>query len=141
MVLSGNMQSHPRKNKLYFLGGNGLVACIHNRQVLDVLETSDGDSSLHPAGFPVGEIVPSVGILVDGVGGIWVMGLDNLPGPSPGEIGQLTFLLRVLVAVYGIEHAENRFFLHIGLVLKVFTNRAALELRTALQKSKRVVMS
>ena len=89
-----------------------LVARVHYRQVFDVLEASDGDSCLHPAGAPVGEVVPSVGILVDSVGGVGVIGLDHLPGPRPGEVGEVALPLGVLVAVDSIEHAENGVFLH-----------------------------
>ena len=92
--------------------GYRLDARVHYRQVFDVLEASDGDAGLHPAGAPVGEVVPSVGILVDSVGGVGVIGLDHLPGPRPGEVGEVALPLGVLVAVERIEHAENGVFLH-----------------------------
>jgi len=72
-----------------------------------VLETSDGDACLHPARPPVSEIVPPFGILVDCVDGIGEMGLDDLPCPCPGEVGEIALLLRVLVAVDRIERREN----------------------------------
>ena len=52
---------------------DGLVALVHNRQILDVLEPLDGNASLHPAESSVGEIVPAVGILVDGVGRVRIV--------------------------------------------------------------------
>ena len=91
---------------------DGLVALVHHGQILDVLESLDRDAGLHPARPPVGEVVPPCGILVDGVEGIGEMGLDDLPCPCPGEIGEITLLLRVLVAVDRIERCENVVFLH-----------------------------
>lgn len=91
---------------------DGLVGVIHDRKVLDVLQSLDGDSSLHPAGSPVGEVVPSFGILVDGVRGIGEVSLHHLPRPRPGEVGQIAFPLRVLIAVDCVERAENIVFLH-----------------------------
>ena len=77
-----------------------------------MLESFDGDTSLHPAGFPIGEVVPAVGILVDDVGRSRVVSFHYLPRPSPGEIGQIALLLRLLIAVNCIESLENSVFLH-----------------------------
>ena len=91
---------------------DGLVGVVHDGKVLDVLQSLDGDSGLHPAGFPVGEVVPSFGILVDGVRGIGEVSLHHLPRPCPGEVGERSFPLRVLIAVDCVERAENSVFLH-----------------------------
>ena len=95
------------------LVGDGLVALIHHGQVLDVLDTLDGDTGLNPAGSPVGEVIPAFGTFVDGVGGRWVVLFDHLPCPRPGEIGEIPFLLRVLIAVECIERCKDALFLHL----------------------------
>ena len=77
-----------------------------------MLDTLDGDSGLDPAAFPVGEVVPSFGILVDGVRGFGEVCLHHLPRPRPGEVGKRTLPLRVLIAVDSVEHGENIVFLH-----------------------------
>ena len=69
-----------------------------------MLKTSDGHAGLHPAGSPVGEVVPAVGILVDSVGRVRIVRLHHLPRPRPGEVGKVAFPLSVLVAVERIEH-------------------------------------
>ena len=66
---------------------DGLVACIHHGQILDVLQSLDSDAGFNPACSPVGEIVPAIGILVDGVGRVRIVRFDYLPRPGPGEIG------------------------------------------------------
>ena len=99
--------------------GYGLVPCIHHRQILDVLETLDGDSGLHPTGSPVGEVVPPFGTFVDGVGGIREMGFHHLPRPRPGEIGQIAFLLRVLIAVHCVQRCKDTWFLHVEMGFEV----------------------
>ena len=91
---------------------NRLIAVVHDGQVLDVLQSFDGHTDLYPASSPVGEIVPPIGTFVDGVGRFGIVGFHFPPRPCPGEIGQLALLLHVLVAVDGIEHRENRVFLH-----------------------------
>ena len=96
---------------------DGLVALVHNGQILDVLESLDGDAGLYSACSPVGEIVPAVGTFVDGVGRVRIVRFDYLPRPGPGEIGQVAFLLRVLVAVDCIERCKNTGFLHVELDL------------------------
>ena len=78
---------------------NGLVGVVHDGEILDMLESLDSYAGFNPAGSPVGEVVPSVGILVDSVGGIREVCLHHLPSPCPGEIGKRSFLLRVLIAV------------------------------------------
>ena len=94
-------------------GGLDLVPHIHNRQILDVFEVLDRDTGLDPAGPAVSKVVPPIRTFVDGVGSVGIVGLDNLPGPRPGEIGKVALLLRVLVAVHRIERRENRIvFLH-----------------------------
>lgn len=77
-----------------------------------MLEPLDGDACLHPASPPVGEVVPAVGVLVDGVRGIREVCLHHLPRPRPGEVGKVALPLRVLVAVDRIERSENCVFLH-----------------------------
>ena len=94
------------------LEGDGLVSCIHHRQVLDVLESLDGDTSLNPAGSPVGEVVPAVGILVDDVGGIGKVFFHDFPGPRPRKVREVTFLLRVLIAVDCVQRCKDTRFLH-----------------------------
>ena len=89
-----------------------MVALVHHWQILDVFESLDGHTNLYPAGSPVGEVIPAVGTFVDGVDGIGKMGFHDLPGPRPGEIGKVTFLLRVLVAVDCIERCKDTLFLH-----------------------------
>ena len=101
------------------LVGDGLVSCIHHRQVFDVLDTLDGDTGLNPAGSPVGEVIPPFGTFVDGVGGIWEMGFHHLPRPRPGEIGQIAFLLRVLIAVHCIQRCKDTWFLHVEMGFEV----------------------
>ena len=83
-----------------------------------MLDSFDGDTGLHPAGSPVGEVVPPFGILVNGVLGGWEMVLDHLPRLCPGEIGKVAFLLRVLVAVHCTERLENSVFLHRRLFMR-----------------------
>ena len=100
-------------------GWDGLVSCIHHGQILDVLDTLDGDTGLDPAGSPVGEVIPAFGVFVDGVGGIGKVGFHDLPSPRPGEIGQITFLLRVLVAIDGIERCKDTWFLHVEMGFEV----------------------
>ena len=85
---------------------DGLVLRIHDREILDVLETPDDDTGLHPACPSVREVVEPFRTFVDDVGGIGVMGLDDLPGPCPGEIGKVALPLHVLVAVDRIERRE-----------------------------------
>ena len=97
---------------------DGLVGVVHDRKVLDVFQSLDGDSGLHPAGSPVGEVVPTFGIFVDGVRGIGEVSLHHLPRPCPGEIGKVAFLLRVLVAVHCTERLENSVFLHRRLFMR-----------------------
>ena len=92
---------------------DGLVALIHHGQILDVLDTFNGDASLNPAGSPVGEVIPAFRTFVDGVGGRWVVLFDHLPCPRPGEIGEIPFLLRVLIAVECIERCKDALFLHL----------------------------
>ena len=77
-----------------------------------MLDSLDGNTGLDPAGFPIGEVIPSFGILVDGVGRARIVCLHYLPRPCPGEIGKIPFLLRVLVAVDSIERLEYSVFLH-----------------------------
>ena len=77
-----------------------------------MLDALDGDAGLDPAGSPVGEIVPTVGILVDRVRGLGEVCLHHLPRPRPGEVGKVAFPLRVLIAVDCVERAENNVFLH-----------------------------
>ena len=91
---------------------NGLVALVHYGQVLDVLQRLDRHTDLNPAGSPVGEVVPTVGTFVDGVRGIGKVYLHDFPRPRPGEIGQVAFLLRVLVAVDGNEGCKDALILH-----------------------------
>ena len=97
-------------------GGNllqrdGEVAIVHDRQVLDVFHALDGNAGLHPGGAAVGPVRHAVLALVDGVIGIRVAALDIVPGPCPGEIGELDlaviFLFDVLVAVDRGERAKD----------------------------------
>ena len=67
----------------YGLKRYGLVAGIHDGKVFNVFQVADGDTGLDPACPSVGEVVPSVRILVDGVVGVGVVGFHNLPGPRP----------------------------------------------------------
>ena len=85
----------------------GLVSGIHDRKVFDVFKALDGYSNFDPAGFPIREIVPAVWTFIDGVDGFREVGLDNLPSPCPGEIGEVALLFRVLVAVDRIERRKN----------------------------------
>lgn len=101
------------------LVGDGLVTCIHHRQVFDVLDTLDRDTGLNPGSSPVGEVVPPFGTFVDGVVGIWEMGFHHLPSPRPGEIGQIAFLLRVLVAVHCVQRCKDTWFLHVEMGFEV----------------------
>jgi len=66
---------------------NRLILCVHYWQVLDVFKIVDGNSRLYPTGPSISEIVPTIRTLVDGVESGRVVGLDNLPGPCPGEVG------------------------------------------------------
>ena len=84
-----------------------------------MLEASDGHAGLNPASSPVGEVVPSVRIFVDGVGRVRKVGFHHLPRPCPGEIGQVALLLHVLVAVHCAEHRENCVLLHKGMIKRV----------------------
>ena len=77
-----------------------------------MLDTLDGDSGLDPACPPVGEVIPTVGILVDSVRGVREVSLHHLPRPRPGKVGEIPLPLRVLVAVDCIEHGENIVLLH-----------------------------
>lgn len=86
---------------------DGLVSCIHDKKVFDVFKALDGYSNFDPAGFPIREIVPAVWTFIDGVDGFREVGLDNLPSPCPGEIGEVALLFRVLVAVDRIERRKN----------------------------------
>ena len=95
------------------LVGDGLVPLIHHGQILDVLDTLDGDTGLNPACSPVGEVIPAFRTFVDGVGGRWVMLFDHLPCPRPGEIGEIPFLLRMLIAVDCVERCKDALFLHL----------------------------
>ena len=99
--------------------GDGLVPLIHHRQVFDVLDTLDGDTGLDPGSSPVGEVVPPFGTFVDGVVGIWEMGFHHLPSPRPGEVGQIAFLLRVLIAVHCIQRCKDTWFLHVEMGFEV----------------------
>ena len=98
---------------------DGLVACVHYGKILDVLETLNGHTNLYPAGSPVGEVIPPVGTFIDGVGGIWEMGFHHLPGPRPGEIGQVALLLRVLIAVHCVQRCKDAWFLHVEMGFEV----------------------
>ena len=91
---------------------DGLVACIHHREVFDMLDSLDGHAGLNPACSPVGEVIPSFGTFVDGVLGRRKVRFHHLPGPCPGEIGKIALLLRVLIAVNSIERLEYSVFLH-----------------------------
>ena len=77
-----------------------------------MLDAVDRYASLYPAGLSVGEVVPAVGILVDGVHGGRELRFDHLPRPCPGEVGKLPLLLGVLVAVDCAERFENGFVCH-----------------------------
>ena len=77
-----------------------------------MLDSLDGYSSLQSAGSPVGEVIPAIEIFVDGVGRARIVCLHYLPRPSPGEIGKISFLLRVLIAIDRIERLEYSVFLH-----------------------------
>ena len=101
------------------LVGDGLVSCIHHRQVFDVLDTLDGNTGLDPGSSPVGEVIPPFGTFVDGVGGIWEMGFHHLPSPRPGEIGQIALLLRVLIAVHCVQRCKDTWFLHVEMGFEV----------------------
>ena len=92
---------------------DGLVACVHYRQILDVLEALNGHTDLYPAGSPVGEVVPTVGTFVDGVGGIWEMGFHHLPSPRPRKVSKVTLLFRVLIAVHCVQRCKDTLFLHL----------------------------
>lgn len=85
---------------LYITKENGLIPGIHYRQILDVFQTLYGYTDFHPAGVPIREVIPVVWTFIDGVEGIREMGLDDLPSPCPGEIGEVALLFSVLVAVY-----------------------------------------
>ena len=91
---------------------DGLVPCIHHREVFDMLDSLDGDTGLYPSSSPVGEVIPPFGTFVDGVLGRRKVRFHHLPGPCPGEIGQIALLLRVLIAVNSIERLEYSVFLH-----------------------------
>ena len=91
---------------------DGLVPCIHHWEVFDMLDSLDGYTGLNPSSSPVGEVIPAFGTFVDGVLGRRKVRFHHLPGPCPGEIGQIALLLRVLVAVDCIERLENSVFLH-----------------------------
>lgn len=62
---------------------NGLISGIHYWQIFDVFQTLDCYTDLYPAGITIGEVIPKVRILVNGVKGIWEMRLDDLPSPCP----------------------------------------------------------
>ena len=86
---------------------DGLVSCIHDREILDVFQILDDDTDFDPAGFSIRKIVPAIRTFVDGVVCFREVGLDNLPSPCPGEIGKVALLLGVLVAVYRIERCKS----------------------------------
>ena len=95
------------------LVGDGLVSRIHDGQILDVLEALDGDTGLYPAGSPVGEVVPAVVAFVDGVGGIGKVLFHDFPRPRPRKVREVTFLLRVLIAVDCVQRCKDTRFLHV----------------------------
>ena len=104
-----------------------------------MLETPDDDAGLHPACPSVREVVEPFRTFVDDVGGIGVMGLDDLPGPCPGEIGKVAFPLHMLVAVDRIERREYGCVLLHGLIgIKgwTYTTKAAPGMGTALSLDK-----
>ena len=86
---------------------DGLVSCIHDREILDVFQILDGDTDFDPTCFPISKVVPAIRTFVDGVEGFREVGLDNLPSPCPGEVGKVALLLSVLVAVDGIERCKS----------------------------------
>ena len=86
--------------------GDGLVSGIHYRQILDVLQSFDGDRHLDPTGPSVCKVVPAIWRLIDGVGCFWEMGLDELPCPCPREIGQTALLLHMLIAIDSVEQRK-----------------------------------
>ena len=86
---------------------DGLVLGIHYWQVFDVLQTLDGYAYLDPACLAIGKVIPAIGTLVDGVQGIRVIGLDDLPGPCPGQIRKVALLFSVLVAIDSIERCKG----------------------------------
>ena len=47
------------------------------------------------------------------------MGFHHLPRPRPGEIGQIAFLLRVLIAVHCIQRCKDTWFLHVEMGFEV----------------------
>ena len=91
---------------------DGLVAGVHYWEVLDMLESFDGDSSLYPTASSIGEVVTTVMSLIDSVTGIREVGLYHLPRPCPRKVSEVAFLFNVLVAIDADERFENRVFLH-----------------------------
>lgn len=90
--------------------GNGLVPCIHHWQVLDVLQSLNDDAYLYPTGLAIGKVIPAIWTFIDVVAGIWIVLLDHLPSPSPGEISKVSLLLRVVIAVDCVKSCENGLF-------------------------------
>lgn len=86
---------------------DGLEPLVHHRQILDVLKPLDRDAGLHPGGPPIGEVVPSFRVLVDGVRGVGEVRLHDPPCPCPGDVGQVALPLRVLTAVNCIQRLED----------------------------------
>ena len=84
-----------------------------------MLDTLDGDTGLNPAGSPVGEIVPAVGTFVDGVGGFGKVFFHDFPGPRPRKVREVTFLLRVLIAVHCVQRCKDTWFLHVEMGFEV----------------------
>ena len=60
-----------------------LVLGIHYREMFDVFQTLDSNTNFDPTCLSISKVIPTIWTFVDGVDGIWEIGLDDLPGPCP----------------------------------------------------------
>ena len=93
------------------LVGYGLVSCIHDGQILDVLDSFDGNTCLDPCCPSVSDVRNALCRLVNGVRGIREVRLDDLPSHSPRKEGQVASPLGELVTVDCIQRLEDTLFL------------------------------
>ena len=75
-----------------------------------MFQTLNRYTDFHPTGLAIGKVIPAIWTFIDVVAGIWIVLLDHLPSPSPGEIGEVSLLLRVVIAVYCVESCKNGLF-------------------------------
>lgn len=64
-------------------------------------------SGLDPASLAISEVRDTLLILINDILSIRIMSLDNLPSPSPREIGETILLLGVFIAVDFVQDCKG----------------------------------